>query len=186
MGRRIIPSRVDTNSTLTDNGQLCQLLLGDGRLAVGNHDCQRAGTNKSSAGAQAPTDGHSPVHNKLHIHGDKVGTPLPPQELEGAPQAALEVIRPLKFGGINVDVALGGDIELPGGELGILDVADLDAEGVLGGGGLGGHGEQGVGGDGHGKDGIEGVVDVLADDVDSAGRAGHKGGLAAVSGGETL
>lgn len=43
-----------------------------------------------------------------------------------------------------------------------------------------GNGDDGVGGDGHGKNRIQRVVDVLADDVHSAGGARDKLGLVAV------
>lgn len=43
-------------------------------------------------------------------------------------------------------------------------------------------GENGVGGDGHGKHRVQGVVDVLADDVHSARGAGDELGLVAVGG----
>ena len=45
-----------------------------------------------------------------------------------------------------------------------------------------GDGDDGVGGDGHRKHGVQRVIDVLADDVHSAGGAGHELGLVAVSG----
>lgn len=67
-------------------------------------------------------------------------------------------------------------------EAGGENVGDFDCEGGSGRRGRNGvYGEEGVGGYCHGEDGVEGVVDVLADDVDSAGRTGDEfSGLAIV------
>lgn len=180
-GGLVHATTVDADGALRHNGQLGQLGLVDGFLAVGDHDGQCRGAGEGSRGGQAATGGDGAVHEDLHRDGLVVGTVLLAQELECATQAGLEVVGPFVHRGVNLD-GVRGNVELAGGEFGGLDVGDLNLESArlhVGGVDFGGDGDDGIGGNGHGQDGVERVVNVLANNVDSAWGAGDKvGGLA--------
>lgn len=93
---------------------------------------------------------------------------LLPQQTKHTSKSTLEVIRPLQFCRIDRHVSVDRNLKVPGLKL-VLHISDADAEclGVVGDGGVR-HGQEGVGGDGHGEHRVEGVVNVLADNVDSA------------------
>jgi hypothetical protein len=80
---------------------------------------------------------------------------------------------------IDFHVAIDRDIEFSGRELGILHVCELNLEGLgLGDRYVGRYGQDGICRYGHWEDRVEGVVDVLADDVHTTGRPGDElGGL---------
>ena len=181
-GGKNIPSRVHTNGSLTDNSQLGQLLFVNRLLAIGRHDSQGTRRDKGRARTESPASRDGSVHENLHALGLEILSMLLAQQLQSAAQARLEVVGPFVNGSVDVNLVIG-NVELAGLELGVLDVGDLDPEGaLLGSWQVGGDGDDGVGGDGHGKHRVQGVVDVLADDVHSAGGARHELGLVAVGG----
>lgn len=180
-----LPSRVYANSSFTDNGKFRKFFLIHLFHAICNHDGESTGTDKSSTGAQATADGNVAIHGDINVIGTEIGTVLLAQQLERSTQPALEVVGPLEL--CRVDFNISGDwyLELGRGKLVVEDVVDADLKGLrLRRGGPTGQGDDGVGGDGHGQNCVQRVVDVLADDVNSAGRSRHKGRLVAIGAGE--
>lgn len=176
-----LPAGVDADSTLADNGELGQLRLVNRLLAVGAHDSQGRDAGESSTGAETTTNGDGTIHQDLHALRPEARAALAAQELESAAETAPEVVGPLMDLGVDGHITVDVDFEGAGGELVALEVCDLEFEGGrVRGSFVDGDGEDGVGGDGHRQDGVEGVVDVLADDVHATRRAGDEGGGVAV------
>ncbi len=97
------------------------------------------------------------------------------QKLQCAAQTGFEVVGPFVNFGVDVD-GFVWDIEFVGGKLLGLNVGHFDLVAAFWGLRVVNYtySKKDVGRDGHGEDGVEGVVDVFADNVDSAGRARYK------------
>lgn len=156
-GALVHAAAVDAHGALGDDGELGELGLVDLLLAVGDHDRQRGRAGEGGGRAQAATGGDGAVHEDPHGHGLVGSAVFLSEQLEGAPQAGLEVVSPLVDGGVDLD-GVEGDVEGVRREAGGLDVGNLDAicagfdrRAVD----LGGHGEEAVGGDGHGEHGVK-------------------------------
>lgn len=144
-------------------------------MVVGLHDGQGTCAYERSTAGNTTTGGHVAIHQNLHTDRDQRASIRLAQELQCAKQTGLEVVHPFVLLRINLDIGIVGHAKFARGELLRRNVGNFNSRaGGPGGNDLDGHNHI----DAHGgrEDIVEGVVDMLADDVDASRASRHEVG----------
>lgn len=153
-------------------------------MLIGLHNGQRARTDEGSAARDPTTRRNIAVYENLETRGDEgcISASLT-EELQGSDETCLEVIDPLVFGWVDLDILILRDRELTRGELFRIHVGDLEhclrtvRRNDL-------DGDDDVDTDGRGQDIVEVVVDMFSDDVHTTRAPSHEIGSLTIGFGE--